>query len=212
MPSLIAHHKRQVVETRLARFYSVINQAITMSKVENGDTKDWLPIEDIFQDGTHTPGRPSNSISAEKWFNMYLSKYLKVIKVESNKTLERKCDLYFPDGSMVTFSGSSWIFYPEAKDYKVALTDKEEIYDRNRKDSGKKNFTFKFYPDCKIPHYYNKGVEPFMYCGNGYVSDSTLKNNSNIGCYVDAENERAYCTELIRRNGWKIPDDYPWFK
>ncbi len=210
MPSLVMHHKKRVVETRLAKFYSNINQAITMSEVENGDKKDWLRME-ILDDNGESVNDDTQAITSEEWFNKYLAKYINVIKTENSETAENKYDLYFSDGSMVTFSGSSWIFYPEAKDYKLSKNNDTGFNDRNRKDNGKSNFTFKFLTyNNKMPYYYNKGVEPFT---DGYHGDiNTLKNNSALGCYAQATNEHAYCTELIRRNGWKIPDDYPWFK
>ena len=36
IPNLVQSYKKRVVETRLARFYSMINQALKMSEVDNG--------------------------------------------------------------------------------------------------------------------------------------------------------------------------------
>ena len=41
IPALIANHKKTAVETRLKKFYSVMNQAITQSELENGDKSTW---------------------------------------------------------------------------------------------------------------------------------------------------------------------------
>ena len=41
MVAALANHRKSVVETRLAKFYSVMNQAITQSEVENGDKSTW---------------------------------------------------------------------------------------------------------------------------------------------------------------------------
>ena len=32
------------------------------------------------------------------------------------------------------------------------------------------------------------------------------------GCYNTDEGARHTCSGLIKQNGWKIPDDYPWIK
>ncbi len=41
IPHLTSHYRKTVTETRLARFYSVINTAITMSEVEHGPKEYW---------------------------------------------------------------------------------------------------------------------------------------------------------------------------
>ena len=85
MPSLVMHHKKRVVETRLAKFYSNINQAITMSEVENGDKKDWLRME-ILDDNGESVNDDTQAITSEEWFNKYLAKYINVIKTEKSET------------------------------------------------------------------------------------------------------------------------------
>lgn len=41
LPVLIQKHNNKVVETRLMKFYSAINQAVRMAEVEHGDKTDW---------------------------------------------------------------------------------------------------------------------------------------------------------------------------
>lgn len=41
LPTLIQQHNNKVVETRLMKFYSSINQAIKMAEVDYGDKKIW---------------------------------------------------------------------------------------------------------------------------------------------------------------------------
>ena len=36
VPSLIQNHKKHVIETKLKHVYSIMNQAITMSEIDNG--------------------------------------------------------------------------------------------------------------------------------------------------------------------------------
>ena len=36
MPSLIEHHQKQVVETKLKSFYSIMNQAIQIAAIDEG--------------------------------------------------------------------------------------------------------------------------------------------------------------------------------
>lgn len=39
IPNIIAGYRKKVVETRLAKLYSSINQAIKISEIKNGDCK-----------------------------------------------------------------------------------------------------------------------------------------------------------------------------
>ena len=50
------------------------------------------------------------------------------------------------------------------------------------------------------------GLQPYKYNWNGTRED--LFNNDHYGCGKEGV-IGAYCTELIRQNGWKIPNDYP---
>ena len=44
LPSLIQRNNNKVVETRLKKFYSAINQAIMMAEVDYGDKKSGIRI------------------------------------------------------------------------------------------------------------------------------------------------------------------------
>lgn len=54
--------------------------------------------------------------------------------------------------------------------------------------------------------YMGHGLQPYKYNWNGTRED--LFNNAHYGCGKEGV-IGAYCTELIRQNGWKIPNDYP---
>ena len=78
IPALIANHKKTAVETRLKKFYSVMNQAITQSELENGDKSTWNIDMSVDKD--------NNDVSDNlEWYNKYLAKYLKTTKVEKNQ-------------------------------------------------------------------------------------------------------------------------------
>ncbi len=46
IPTLIMHHRKQVIETRLKKFYSMFNQAILLSTVDNGEISTWQYFQD----------------------------------------------------------------------------------------------------------------------------------------------------------------------
>ena len=138
IPTLMANHRKQVVETRLAKFYSTMNQAIKMAEVDYGDVRQWDELEGGFNEDED--GNPTTS-KALAWFEKYLKPYLKYTKYEVDKNLEGKVSVYFPDGSLALISSSSIIFYPKARDYEL-LEQEDESSDRNRNVSGKNILLF----------------------------------------------------------------------
>lgn len=203
IPTLMANHRKTVVETRLAKFYSTMNQAITQSELENGDKTTWNIDMSVDQD--------NNDISDTlEWYNKYLAKYLKTLKVE--KTANNYVTVYFPDGSatIIRRGGSTYNFFPEAK-YLEKL-NKDDIYNlQNSPDNklyGKNCFLFAFYPnseDEKWKYHKNKGLEPYKWIqGSNLDLDWT---DTTYGCSNNGS--KIYCTALIQKYGWKIPKDYP---
>ncbi len=215
MPSLVSHYKKLVIETKLQKFYSLMQQAVKLSEIENGDKKEWAINGDI-----------------EEYYNKYYSKYLNGARFE--KTGNYSGRIYFSDGTALTISAvdnstalnptnADFIhgsFYPYAQDM---------FNERNK--TGKNSFLFMWGPNvtskteyCEAPflNNYNKGWEPYLFWENRHwdttkncaqidVPDNdeeyidVLINQNSYGCGKGG----AYCTELIRHNGWKIPDDYP---
>ena len=42
IPTLMANHRKKVVETKLEKIYSVMNQAINLTNAEYGDVTNWI--------------------------------------------------------------------------------------------------------------------------------------------------------------------------
>ena len=203
IPALIANHKKTAVETRLKKFYSVMNQAITQSELENGDKSTWNIDMSVDKD--------NNDVSDNlEWYNKYLAKYLKTTKVEKNQ--DNYVAAYFSDGSIVVIrrGGSTYNFFPDGKNYeKLNLNDIfNQQSDPNNKIYGKTCFLFAFYPnsdDKKWKYHKNKGLEPYKWI-NGSNSDIDW-TDTTYGCSKNGS--KIYCAALIQKNGWKIPKDYP---
>ena len=198
MPALIQQQHKLVVETRLKKFYSVINQAITMSERDNGDKLYWTPSD-----------------SDDLW-NSYLKKYIKYVKEEDYYYARPRKVVYFADGSLVVIdvyystnadgsvkektTGGHFLFFPFAKDFKPTLSEEEftNLY-------SKKLFSFGFWPNTDGPQWkqhYNKGVEPYKLRWDGDADKLKEK------CYDGTELQ--WCTAVIQYNNWKIPKDYPF--
>ena len=203
LPTLMANHRKQVVETRLAKFYSVINQAIKMAEVQYGDKNYWEPLGEYFV--LDENGQPTTESIPLAWVNKYIMPYLNGAEVSAHER-GGQAIIKFSDGSLAKFERASILFYPEAKNY----TGKDK-----KEDAGIQYFLFFFNPSASSSEYalhYNKGIEPYAYGPASRNPDnvSILKNDSGFGCSKEIpRNARAYCTRLIQLNGWKIPKDYP---
>ena len=214
MPTLIQNYKKHVVETRLAQFYTTMNQAIQMSETVNGDKKDWDTLGSGFE--TDEEGNPDYTKPvAMAWFDKYLKPYLKYARVESYNLLNStgQVHLYFNDGSVLLFSAKGWSFFPDAKKLKIII-DENGLKNFSKDNSGTDYFSFLFSPNNSTTagkYHYNKGIEPYKAGWDGTIDgEKGLKTSQSFGCKEELPpNGRAYCTALIMLNGWKIPKDYP---
>lgn len=202
LPNLIGDYRNRVAETRLQKFYSLMNQAILQSITDNGEVEGWTYFNNDVtdEDGNYVNQADKNDASFQK----YLAPYLKITeKKEAKDYFGKKIYLYFlADGSSFSFSqheNRDIRFYP--KNPEKCL--KQQYY------NGTCAFAFEFYPinnASSWKYLYNKGMEATLYKWDG--NEDTLYTDDERGCNKDAGNG-AYCTAIIQRNGWKIPKDYP---
>ncbi len=201
LPVLIQKNNNRVVETRLKKFYSAINQAILMAENDYGDRKDWFA--NLSSDARDENGNIiEGSSDAEKWFRKYIAPYLKYtdIKLSDNGTYFY---VYLPDGSAFRPTSDTTL------DWKFYVSEPKKC-DKSGSSVGICAFYFNFMPsskdDLNWKYLYNKGFEPYKYGWDGNIS--TLYSGSSHSCNSTSDN--AYCTTLIQMNDWKIPDDYPY--
>lgn len=207
IPTLVSNYRKQVIETRLAKFYSTINQALKFAENDYGSMSTWDELGSGLVEDEN--GNTTTDSNAMPWIEKYLLPYIKadVKKVVTNST---GCvQIYFPDGSLVAIAGSGWFFFPKASDYKeIELGNGQNTI---ASEQGTKSFGFYFSNgecDNAACKYVPKGVAPYKYGWNG--TRQTLLNNATIGCRKDATRTPAYCTALIEMNNWKFPSDYPF--
>ena len=206
LPALIAKHNKNVVETKLKKFYTTMNQAILLSENKNGDKKYWTQI---FKDADgNTVNDEGTNIaytkeSLENFYNTYLKDFLNVTETkiatvtrEDNSTGSYLL-LYFADGSSaaMSYGGSDYMYCITAK-----YLEDSYVYGTGRAKLGRECFMFGFYPkgssSARSKYFKDKGVEPYI----DYSWDGTKE-----GLKTKAVNY----AKLIQLNGWKIPDDYP---
>lgn len=204
MPIFIANYRKKVIEARLAAFYSKINQAVQMAEADFGPKEYWdlTPSAGYVTDENGRPDYSKPKVLA--WFNQYMRPYIKVIKIVPEGGF---IVVYLIDGSCMRIAGQSIQFYPFAKDYKGF---------KDTSISGIRFFTFYLSTAVntddsaqiqRAKYHMGKAVEPYVFEWDG--REESLVTNTYYGCYESNPRERAYCTMIIMRNGWKIPDDYP---
>ncbi|MDR1168491.1 MAG: type II secretion system GspH family protein [Heliobacteriaceae bacterium] len=105
MPALIGNYRKNVVIVRMQKFYSVFNQALKMSEVDNGPIKDWT-FATLYDYDENV-----------EFYQKYLKKHMKVLKYEEFHDLNMPITgvkIYFPDGSAANVDHVYVIFYPVA--------------------------------------------------------------------------------------------------
>ena len=206
MPVLLANHRKTVAETRLAKFYSTMNQAVQRAEADYGDKTQWDKYERLYEQDEDGNSKPITNI---EYFNKYFAPYIIANKIFTDNGTEQII-VYFPDGSLAAFSAASITFYPNAKDYYITENQISGGVRGSYEHRGTKSFTFLFAPtenNANNKYHYQKGIEPYKWSWDG--TENMLRNDSTFGCKQEVSNERAYCTALIQMNGWKIPKDYP---
>ena len=192
IPSLISSYRKKVVETKLVRFYSTINQALNFSEIENGSRHYWDTLGSFCEFQDEEDGSKScvdGTEDALMWYNKYLAKYIKVLKVGLDMDYSydvpenpRPTDvlLYFPDGSLLQFSGRGWNYYIRSKD----------LVQNGR------------------PEHWGTIAFPFIFDESGKIEPCCKSASSTFACAKNGNG--AGCTAAIAKNGWKIPRDYPY--
>ena len=191
MPALIADHNNRVVETRLQKFYSSMNQAIRMAELEYGDRDVWWVDNTDYN-------------SQKAWCEKYIIPYMNVIKTGK---VGDYYTIYFADGSAVSIASAfmrDWYFYPG--DPEKCLKGKNSVM----RELGKCSFAFYYNPSKNAAGKISSWNFDSYGTSNWDGTEASLRNHAEYGCRADNNKHSLYCTKLIHYYGWKIPDDYPY--
>ena len=217
IPTLVANYRKAKVETDLKTSYSILQNLVKLSTVENGDPSTW----GITNDDHDT-------------FDKYFLPYLKGVyncdpaEIESaNETQKGRCQtaIYTSEDNYINtnlakkkyiLSNGIGIMYRSGG--ALTTTQRRGIFwiDISRGDKlvmGKNVFTYNLV--VVNNGYFVTGTKDYMpnksFCDSAYISRSKLINNCKRGASVieDGFSMGLECTAMIECNGWKIPDDYP---
>jgi hypothetical protein len=183
MPNLIANYQKKVLETRIKKFYSVLNQAAT-TKIAEAGALDAAMIKTT-----------QNPAQLEEFFNMNFAPYMKTTET---KKLNKGFVAAFPDGAGMYMNNASMsttdsavayiLFCP---DYKNCKNIDETGNDFHRRGNGKN----------VVGRFYANGVTDLV--RENFTRQNWVDNCSNYSA--------GYCAALLQLDGWEIKDDYPWF-
>lgn len=202
LPSLIQNNKNKEVEARLKKIYSVMNQAVLFSELDNGSKEYW-------------DCRLTSKNFVEKYFLPYIRNAVeKTFTGYSGENIA----LYFLDGSILISKSTGscsydFFFYPNGKNFdqdRFNTQDEDGNWTSDRPDSGITFFAFRFAPNSDYgwedKFHIKRGFEPYKWKMTSNTVEATKSEPAS--CTKNSSN-RGYCTALIQLNGWEIPEDYP---
>ena len=207
LPSVIANYQKKETAIRLKKFYSTMLNVIKLSENDNGDMYTW----DFPKDGYDT--------SINTFFQKYYLPYMNhsqecydancFVKLHYTVTMLAGNNL---GGSVlanyiVTTSDGSYIYFlPNTPNgYIWMFADINGRKGPNR--IGRDIFVFDIYAH---PNPNDKANFRLKFWGY-YLSDEELKSTKSYACNKNAVSASGFnCGEIILRNNWEIPDDYPW--
>lgn len=204
IPSIIQANRNREVSAKLKQVYTIMNQAIMLSENDNGPKEDW----------PYCSGGTSGC--TELLFSKYVLPYIKYTKYELFQSFGgTNIVIYFANGTILVgkpvsiLNGIDFFFITSGKYFDIenfSSKNDDGEYTTSRKGSGATLFSFALSPNYPGNHY-KKGFEPYQK-GDDIINEKELKYASNYGCYKGEV--PAFCTALIRYNGWNIPKDYPY--
>ena len=210
LPSVIGKYQKKVTAEKLKKFYSVITNAAKLSEYENGDMYYW--------------DFPKQSYDPEMitFFRKYYLPYLKDAKEYDNHANWSYTENYsirglngniqaggFLASYLVKTNDGMYIYFLPNTQNKYIWMYVDINGHQKPNQIGYDIFVFDIYgyPNATIRENYK-----IKFWGH-YLKDEDLVKPSAYGCNKNSTNTNYsgfYCGELIMRNGWEIPDNYPW--
>ena len=191
LPTLIEKHQKKVTAKKLAVTYSIVANAFEKAKSDYGDMSSW----EVKKDGSNDE---ISEAYIDKYFLPYFDNYKKIgwgafYRYYNNPTYGGQGGYFveFKNGVTLTFAFSGNI----DKDGNFFFNTPYFHVDINGKSK---------------PNLVGKDIFKFMISDEKVVSGNYIDLPNSIVVEACRNREADACTELIFRNGWKFPDDYPW--
>lgn len=236
-PVVLKNIKRNIIEKKLVSVVSILNNAIRMAEADYGGMSNWdLTAYSV----TGANNSQTIALSREKiaeFFNKYFKPYLKTINDDFSERRTLKSIGYnkpwiFPDGKVLLNLNSS--LSPIILNNGTVLVPSGGSF--TNKKTGEKSYVWlTIFVDLDGPKGSNTvGKDIFQFqiplksglslgtsaeydtrnriTGKFYqrYTDEEIETSCKTGKTPNNGNGYIYCSYLIKKNGWKIPKDYPW--
>ncbi len=195
IPTLISNYKTKEASVKVKKFYSMMNQAIQLSEVENGSALYWdYTGVQYTEDGEIDEDK--QRAEADKFYAKYLAKYLKTVTVEHDPDTERYMRAVLADGSMFSMNNGDCF---------------DMNYDINGtggpNEDGRDRFSFllcgKHFNDKYHSFTPNKAFGAYSATT---IKDFSTRDNARQACIDDGK----FCTVLLEiYDNWEFKEDYP---
>lgn len=200
IPSLIQGYKKTEYSSKLKKFYSVMQQAIQMSQIDNGLIENW-DFQNAVTDEDGNYDYNSNMKYEKEWLNKYILPYIKYNKITDGLYIPPESEddegsydpvtIYMSDGSTV----STWLGNCMDLEYDVNGERKPNIGGRD-----KYKFTFCFGTRSGSAEN-SLGFKPYLL---GVV---TSRETARSRCITNPD---GFCSTLLWFDNWEFKDDYPY--
>lgn len=192
IPTLIQNYQKKVTSTRLKQFYSLMTQAIELSKLENGDPLDWTK-EDLVYKEDGTEDLDARMKVSKAFYEKYLNNYLKTSKIEAKDGI---IGAYLNNGSKILIYNAS----------ECHFTDVDINADSAPNAYGKDRFCFLICPRSNNASYHP--LKPNNAFGAYALPD---RFDTRAKALDECKKQPAYCSVLLEiYDNWEFKEDYPW--
>lgn len=215
IPTLVNNYQKHLIAIRLKQAYALFSNVLQRSEVENGAASTWKLAQEELQ---------ANNPFAPVFRQTYIEPFLKDIKYKKYYYSENwKSDIKNAAGANLTFCG------PDAKGV-PCLNNGMCFWLCKNGDTTKTAYIY-LIVDLDGPGGEDRvGRDIFAFninfAGSYYSGSGLLSFNTVYGLNVDDASEDRLlqncnstdanwsngftCSALIKRNNWKIPEQYPW--
>ena len=189
MPNLIAHYRQQEVSTRLKKFYSLFNQAIILSQIDNGPVTDWSRADNLKGEDDED-SKVKNFDEMSRFWNKYFAPYIRTLKIENGSDIGQ-AKIYLPDGSTIlAWNGGCMSFSFDTNGDKKPNIPGKDIY---------------------LFHFCHKKAEQNLYLGvnKAFGPFSMISATDRQAAYDECKDKSNCSSLLILYDNFEFKKDYP---
>ena len=193
IPNLVQNYKKQEVSAKLKKSYSMLQQAIKLSEIDNGSIEYWSKSPEVMTDEGKTD-KVANADLSERFFTQYLAPYIKYTSIQKAKSATTNIEfvVYLIDGTLLLIHNGDTI------DITIDINGdkKPNSYGYDR---------FKFLLGLSSD-------SATIYCQDGTkLSPIGVNTYKTREAALDAcKKDPYYCVSLLFYDNWEFKDDYPY--